>query len=98
MSLWVIRPPAPEPYIRLLAPEPQSYKNFNQLNLLLGKVQSIWSYAHYFKWSMGYWNHFVLLISQVHVLKKLPYFLKLLCGFYPVPNWQMHVKVNNEKN
>ena len=42
---------------------PRPYKCFNQLNLLLGKVQSLWSWTHYFQWSTGYLNHVVLLIS-----------------------------------
>ena len=63
-SVWAIRPAAPGP------------KNFfNQLNLLLLKVQSLWSCAHYFQWLMGYLNHVHLLLPHVHVLKKLPYCL-----------------------
>ena len=54
---------------------PRSHKSFNQLNLLLGKVRSLWSCAHYFQWFTGYLKHVVLLMPQVHVLKKLPYFL-----------------------
>ena len=52
-GLWVIRPPASYPPLSLpssypaLGPLP--HKSFNQLNLLLGKVQSLWSCAHYFQ-------------------------------------------------
>ena len=49
--------------------------HFNQFNLLLGKLQSLSSCAHYFQWFTGYLKHVVLLMSQVYVSKKLPYFL-----------------------
>ena len=52
--VWVIRPPAPGPHIRRSAPDP--HKIFNKLNLLLIKVQSLWSCAHYFQWFTGL-NH-----------------------------------------
>ena len=70
---WVLRPPAPRPSYPALGPRP--HKSFNQLNLFLGKDQSRESCAHYFQWFTGYLKHVVLLMSQVHVSKKLSYFL-----------------------
>ena len=61
------------------APGPRSHKSFNQLNLLLGKVQSLWSCAHYFQWFAGYLNHVILPMSQVHDLKKLFFNVHLSC-------------------
>ena len=61
-------------HIRLSITGPRPHKIFNQLNLFLGKVQSLWSCARYFQRLTGYLNQVVLLMSQVHVLKKLPYF------------------------
>ena len=55
--------------------DPGSQKIFNQLNLLLLKVQSLGSYTNYFQWFMDYLKHFDLLMPHVHVLKKLPYCL-----------------------
>ena len=45
----------PRPSYPVLLPRP--HKSFNQLNLLLGKVQSLWSCAHYFQWFTGYLNY-----------------------------------------
>ena len=61
-GLWVIRPSSPSPH-----------KSFNKLNLLLVKVQSLWSCAHdahYFQWFTGYLNHVDLLMSHVHIFKE----------------------------
>ena len=65
--------PDPGPHIR--PSDPGSQKIFNQLNLLLLKVQSLGSYTNYFQWFMDYLKHFDLLMPHVHVLKKLPYCL-----------------------
>ena len=64
--------PGPRPSYPAL--RPWYHKSFNQLNFLLGKIQSLWSCANYFQWFTGYLKHVGLLMSQAHVLKKLPYF------------------------
>ena len=48
-----------------------AHKSFIKLNLLV-KAQWQWSCARYFQWFTGYLNHVDLLMSYVHVLKKLP--------------------------
>ena len=68
----------PGPHIWPSASGPRAHKCFNQFNLLLVKLQSLWSCAHNFQWFTGYLNHDDLLISHVHVLKKLPYCLMCL--------------------
>ena len=46
--------------------DPRIHKSFKQLNLLLRKVHSLWSFAHYFQWFTGYLKHVVLLMSQMY--------------------------------
>ena len=75
MCVWVIRPLAPGPQMQPPALGVRPYKCFNQLNLLLGKVQSLLSCAHYIQWFTGYSDHVGSLMSHVHILKKLPYCL-----------------------
>ena len=65
--------PGPLPSYSTIGPWP--HKSFNHLNLLLIKGQSLWPYAYYFQWFTGYLNHVDLLMSHVHVLKKLYYCL-----------------------
>ena len=89
-GVWAIRPPAPGPH-----------KSFNKRNFLLVKVQSLWSRAHYFQWFTGYLNHIDLLMSHVHVLKKLLYRLmfSLSCfvDFVLCPTNKYMLNVNNKK-
>ena len=68
------RPSYPALNAQPLAPAPGSHKSFNKLNLLLIKVQSLWSWAHYFQWFTVYLN----LTYSGHMymfLKKLPHCL-----------------------
>ena len=73
----------PDSHIRPSATGP--LKMFNQLNLLLFKVQSLWSCAHYFQWFTGYLNHVDLVMSHVATCFKdtalLFSALKLFFGF-----------------
>ena len=65
--------PAPGPHIRpsALGPGPRPHKSFNQLNLLLvTMIMCILLSMVY-----GLFEHADLLMSHVHVLKKLPYCL-----------------------
>ena len=96
-DVWVIQPPAPGPHI--WTSTPSSHKSFNKLNLLLFKVQSLWSCAHYFQWFMGYLNHVDLLMSHVHVLKKLLFNVNLSCfvDFIMCPTDKYMFKVHNKK-
>ena len=67
----VFRLSDPRPSYAAVGPRP--HKSFIQLNLLLLKNQSLWSWAHYFQLFTSYLNYIDLLMSHVHVLKKLPY-------------------------
>ena len=60
-------------------------------------VQSLWSCAHYFQWFTGYLNHVDLLMLHVATRFKeiallFNVHLCFFCGFYLVPNWQIHVQ------
>ena len=69
LKKWSLGNPASSPRYSNPALGPRPHKSFSQFNLLLGKVWSLWSCAHYFQWFTGYLNHVVLLISKVYVLK-----------------------------
>ena len=90
-GVWVIQP---------LASVLQ--KIFNQLNLLLIKVRSLRSSAHYFQWFTGYLNHIGLLMSHVATCFKKTTLLfdALLCCFVDLilcPTDKYMSKVTNKK-
>ena len=51
-----------------LHPIEMPHKSFSQLNLLLVKVQLLWSCAHYFQCFTGYLNHVELFMSHVPIM------------------------------
>ena len=98
MGIWVIRPLGP--HIRPWAPGP--HKSFNQLNLVLFEVQSLWSCAHYFQWFTGCLNHLDLLTLHVAACFKetaLSFNVHLFCfvDFFLSPTDKYIFKVNNKK-
>ena len=99
LGVWDIRPPDPGPHIRPSARG--SHKSFINFNLILVKAQWLWSCAYYFQWFTGYLNHVDLLMSYVHVLKKLPHCLKVHLSYFAdfilCPTDKYMFKVNNKK-
>ena len=90
--------PGPRPSYPVL--DLWSHKSFNQLNFLLGKVQSLLPCPHYFQWFTGYLNHVVLLMSQVHVHETALFFnvhLSCFVDFILRPTNKYMFKVNNKK-
>ena len=53
------------PSLESRSPATGPRKIFNQLNLLLLKVQSLWPYAPYIQWFTGYLSHVGLLMTYV---------------------------------
>ena len=76
--------------------EPRPHKTFNQLNLLLGNVQPLWSCAHYFQSFTGYLKPFCFTVTGT-CLKKLPYFSRCFVDFILCSTGKYMFKVNNKK-
>ena len=91
VGVWVIRPPV---FIF-------GHKHFNQLNLFLFKVPSIWSCAHYFQWFTGYLNHVDLLMLHAATCFKetalvINVHLSCFVDFILYPTNKYMFKVNNK--
>ena len=89
-------------YPALIRPSPPGpHKSFNKLNLLLVKIQSLWSCTLYFQWFTGYLNHVDLLMSHVHVFKEttplINVHLRFFVDFILCPTDKYMFKVNNKK-
>ena len=94
--------PAPDPRPSYLTLDPGFHKIFNQLKLLLFKVQSLWSCAHYFQWFTGCLNHVDLFMSHEATCSKkitLLFNVLLTCfvDFILCPTDKYMFKVTNKK-
>ena len=80
---------------------PRPPKIFNQLNLLLLKVHSLWSCAHYFQWFMDYFKPCWLTDATCNCFKETALLLNVHLGcfvnFIKCPTDKYVFKVNNEK-